>query len=40
MSGLPWLDVDTPKEVNKILYGEAGSIVSAILDSLGEVREL
>ncbi len=39
VSGMPWLDIDTPREVNKVLQGEAGSIMSTILEGFGEIYE-
>ena len=36
ITGMPWIDVDTPKEMHKILHGEASQILGLIIERAGE----
>ncbi len=35
ITGMPWIDVDTPEDVNRVLYGEAVSLVRMLLKEAG-----
>ncbi len=37
ITGMPWIDVDTPKEMHKVMYGEASGIVDLITERVGEI---
>mgnify|MGYP000362531307 CR=1 FL=1 len=39
ITGLPWIDVDTPKEINKVLYGEASLLINTIIEKMGGINE-